>query len=158
MTLRLPRMVSVVIVLCTILGSGIMIGILLERSVLSSQEGQRRPSMSPPNEAHLLQILVARLELSGEQIEQIRPVLREMVEEGHRTFQKLQPVLKAQITSGRLRVRAFLNPQQASRFDELNKESDNRRLPFPPPGPPPSGGLFPPPGRPPGGLMPPPHF
>jgi len=135
--------------------SGVMIGALGTFLVLGRpgwHEPLRPPRPPfPPPPGPFTREMESRLDLSDDQSEKIRAILRESREQSEAIRRELRPRLESQLAATRTRIAALLTPEQRTKFEQLVKEDQRRAERFfidgpppPPGGPPPWDGPPPP--------------
>lgn len=145
MTERFQKMKAAGLIV-VIFGAGLVAGMAILRLTLPP------PHMPPPHgpggpsvhagPEHVLRSFGKRLDLSDEQLNEVRKVLKGSHEEVEEIFSKVQPELEASFKRAQERIRAVLDEERAKRFDEMIEEWEHTHKPRHHPPPPP---IIPPP-------------
>jgi Spy/CpxP family protein refolding chaperone len=130
--------------------SGVLIGGLGTFLLMSRHPGygdfRPPPPMPPPPRGPFTRDMESRLELSEDQMKQIRAILDESRDQADAIRRELRPRLESHLEATRTRIAALLTPAQRSKFEELVKQDQRRAERFfldGPPGPPPQGPPYP---------------
>ena len=89
----------------------------------------RGPPPPKPKEMvdQILSGLKCELKLTDEQVEQIRPLIRQTSEEIHALHQDMGTRIGALIKEGNRRMEAFLTEEQKAKLAELERQREERR-------------------------------
>lgn len=96
------------------------------------ERGEFRARSAPPGSAErlesqqreLLRRMERQLDLSPDQREQARGILKDSQEDLRRAWENVHPVTQQQLRQTRARLREVLNPEQQQKFDESFKARD----------------------------------